>query len=573
MPSCIHDIASEAYADFILSNYLGDIPLEAKNKIVCTDYADSLFSIIYTQPVGSDMDNFAMLPYAVIPNLYTLLDTTSMTASGIEQVLTQPFLNLRGQGTMIGFIDTGIDYQNPLFQNTDGTTRIQGIWDQTLSTFPDQNEAPDSYPTVSYGSHFSREQINEALQSDRPLDVVPSIDEDGHGTFMTGIAAGNQSFELNFTGAAPECSIGVVKLKPAKRYLRDFYSIQSSADAYQENDIMMGIRYLMLLAGRYQMPLVIYIGVGTNYGSHEGTTPLAIILRRINQLTGITTILPAGDEGGLRHHFQGSFRSGQEYQDVEIKVGGRETGFVTQLWASAPEAYSVGFISPAGQVIQRVPINYQTGTVLSFILEATEIIVYYGISEFGSGSKFVFMRFRNPTEGVWRIRVYNRLFINGQYNLWLPVAGFISEDTFFLSSNPNTIITEPGNTPDVITVGAFNHHFNSIYLGSSRGYNRVGVVKPDIVAPGVDVYGPGTAPGFPLIQRSGTSIAAAHVAGAAANLMTWGIVQGNRSNMSTSAIKAILVRGADRPQAFSFPNREWGFGKLDLFQSFVRMVD
>lgn len=573
MPSCIYDIASEEYFDFIISNYLGSLPLEETNKIVCTDYVDSLFSIIYARPEHKEMENFEMIPYAIVPNLYTLLDSTSMTASGIEQVLSQPFLNVSGQGTMIGFIGTGIDYQNPLFQNADKTTRIMGIWDQTISTFSSQNENPESNPTVSYGTSFSREQINEALQSSEPLRIVPSIDEDGHGTFMTGIAAGNRSPELDFTGAAPDCSIGVVKLKPAKTYLRDFYSIQTSAIAYQENDIMLAVRYLMLLANRYQMPLVIYIGLGTNYGSHEGTSPLGIMLRRINRLTGITSILPAGNETSLRHHYQGTFQAGQDYEDVEIKVAHNERGFVTQLWASAPEAYSVGFISPTGHMIQRIPINYQMGTLSSFLLEATQILVYYGIAEFGSGSKYIFIRFKNPSEGVWRIRVYNRLYINGEYNIWLPVDGFISEETFFLRPSSDTIITEPGNAPDVITVGAYNHHYNSIYLRSSRGYNRIGIVKPDIVAPGVDVDGPGRAPGYPMTQNTGTSIAAAHVAGAAANLMTWGIVQGNRRNMSSSAIKGILIRGADRPPAFSFPNKEWGFGKLNLYQSFFRLMD
>lgn len=33
---------------------------------------------------------------------------------------------------MIGFLDTGIDYTHPVFRNLDGTTRIAGIWDQTI---------------------------------------------------------------------------------------------------------------------------------------------------------------------------------------------------------------------------------------------------------------------------------------------------------------------------------------------------------------------------------------------------------------------------------------------------------
>ena len=70
--------------------------------------------------------------YASIPKLYSLLDTTSMAASGITASLAQPALNTRGENVIIGFIDTGIQYENTLFRNPDGSTRILGIWDQTI---------------------------------------------------------------------------------------------------------------------------------------------------------------------------------------------------------------------------------------------------------------------------------------------------------------------------------------------------------------------------------------------------------------------------------------------------------
>ena len=98
---------------------------------------------------------------------------------------------------------------------------------------------------------YTREQINEALESDAPLTLVPSTDTNGHGTFLAGIAAGGVLPEQDFTGAAPECELVIVKLKPAKQYLRDFYLVSSDADAYQENDIMMGIKYLRVEAVSY----------------------------------------------------------------------------------------------------------------------------------------------------------------------------------------------------------------------------------------------------------------------------------------------------------------------------------
>lgn len=565
---CFYDITSNDYADFIISNSIDLTSIWDTREVVCIEAIDSYFSMLYTpHPANGDLIPF---PYAYVPTLYTLMDTTSMTSSGITQTITQPFLNVRGQGTMIGFIDTGIDYRNPLFQSFGQTTRIIEIWDQNIQTGGSEE--------VPYGTIYTREQINQALASDDPLAIVPSMDENGHGTFVAGIAAGNESVELDFTGAAPDCSIAVVKLKPAKQNLRDFYLIQDSAIAYQENDILQGIRYLIDLAGEERMPLVIYIGMGTNYGSHEGTTPLGITLRGINQQVGLATVLPAGNETGLGHHYQGHFSQSDNFEDVEVRVGAGERGFYMQLWANLPELYSVGFISPVGQVIQRIPINYETSTTVTLVLEQTEITVHYGISEYGSGSQYVFMRIKNPTAGIWKVRVYNTLFISGNYHIWLPIQGFITNETRFLDPSPDTTITEPGNAHSSLTVGAYNHYDGSIYIHSSRGYNRNNLVKPDMVAPGVDVYGPGLTVGypdpvFPMVRQSGTSVAAAHAAGAVANLMTWGIVNQNRLNMSMAVIKAILIRGADRSNIYDYPNRVWGYGVLNLYQSFLRLMD
>ena len=145
--------------------------------------------------------------------------------------------------------------------------------------------------------------------------------------------------------------------------------------------------------------------------------------------------------------------------------------------------------------------------------------------------------------------------------MWLPIQGFIDEDTFFLRSDPDTTITEPANAAVPITVSTYNHINNSIYIHSSRGYSRGGLIKPDLAAPGVNVYGPGLSPGgagetFPMTRRTGSSVAAAHVAGAVADLFTWGIVRGNNPAMSDASVRAYLIRGANRNPAYTYPNRE-----------------
>ena len=70
---------------------------------------------------------------------------------------------------------------------------------------------------------------------------------------------------------------------------------------------------------------------------------------------------------------------------------------------------------------------------------------------------------------------------------------------------------------------------------------------------------------------TGTSAAAAHVAGAAALLLHWGVLEGNNYYMNSTSIKTYLIRGAKRNPALTYPNREFGYGTLDLYQAFLNL--
>lgn len=581
MNGCPVNPAREDIADFIYRQGTSSLQvLEMQNRILCYDFSSREYAVIYL-PLSEVLPiTLGKYEYYSIPKLYTLLDTSSMEASGILPVFSQPALANQGEGVLIGFIDTGIDYQNPLFRNPDGTTRIAGIWDQTLPE--NQEELPLGVQdpsgllgSISYGTAFRPEQINQALKSEDPLSLVPSQDELGHGTFLAGIAAGGETSSGDFIGAAPKASIGVVKLKPAKQYLRDFYLIRPDAPAYQENDIMMGIKYLQLLSQETSMPLVICISLGTNWGSHQGSSPLSSALETASRYTGTVNVIAAGNETGLSHHYSHYLSDRQEWEDVEIRVASGERGFVAELWSDVAELYTIGFISPSGETVSRIPLTLGQDSRVTFLLEKTVITLSYLPAESGSGRQLIFFRFQDPAPGIWRVRVYNTLYLRGQYHMWLPVQGFASPETIFLKPDPDTTITCPGNTALPITVGAYDHRDGSIYLHSSRGFAIDGQIKPDLAAPGVEVFGPSSQllpDGAPyLTRRTGTSVAAAHTAGAAASLLSWGIVEGNDPAMNSASVRGYLVRGADRSPAYTYPNREFGYGTLNLYQSFLQL--
>ena len=117
------------------------------------------------------------------------------------------------------------------------------------------------------------------------------------------------------------------------------------------------------------------------------------------------------------------------------------------------------------------------------------------------------------------------------------MEGFISNDTYFIRSNPITILTV-GNSLNPLTVTAYNDADDSLYLNSSRGYTRTDKIKPEVAAPGVNVIGPTLEGGF--IPYTGTSVTAAHTTGIAALIFEWGIIKGNLPAMSTIEMKTLL---------------------------------
>lgn len=558
MPSIGEMILSESYADIILPSYTGFL----------TDYKErgaQIFNNYYGMvhyPLEEELfQNYYEYGffYNTIPKLFTLLDLESLEASGILAVQNQPVLGLKGQDVLIGFIDTGIDYTHPAFRRPDGLSRIVGIWDQTLQT----GQPPFD---LNYGTAYSQEELNQALGMENPFSLVPSRDENGHGTFLAGVAAGSALPQQSFSGAAPEALIAMVKLKPAKEYLKEIFYVTGSAPAYQSTDIMLGIRYLILLADALKKPLVICIGLGSNQGSHSGSSPLDSMLSVTDQYRGIHAVTAAGNEAGKAHHFYGTAANSGAYEAVEILVEPGTSGFCAELWGQPPEVYAVGFESPLGEVIQKLPPRISFSENISFILENTRIFVTSEIVQTVSGHQLIFIRFSDPTPGSWKIRVYTDSFNNGNYHIWLPITGFSDPDVRFLRPNPDTTLTVPSASVSTMTTAAYNAYDNSLFLNSSRGFTRTGQIKPDFAAPGVNVFGPNLRGGF--TTATGTSVAAAITAGACAQIVEWGMGRTPPRIFNNTELKSLFIRGADRSRQELYPNREWGYGTLNVYQVF-----
>lgn len=564
MNNCSDIIVSEDVHDYIIGYSAVGCPVPQDNDEYCVKSINENWCLAYAP--GSENQQFSIsdIGYITIPKLYGLMDTSSFDVSGITDILNQPLLDLRGQGVIIGFVDTGIDYTLDIFNAAPGLTRIGTIWDQTV-----KSNGRQVYNIFEYGTVYTKDDINRALSAKRsggdPYEIVPSKDTDGHGTFMAGVAAASETAE--YTGAAPECEIAMVKLKEAKKYLRDYFLIKDGAKAYQENDMMTAVRFLYNYSRQQKKPLVICIGLGTCFGPRNGATPFADVLDTMSRQLNTVVITCMGNEATQRAHKSGVVLRQEEPGEMEINVGNNEKGFTMEIWVDSRDVLSVSVISPSGETIPRVPARTGMSTVYNFLFENTTVTIDYRILEIVSGYEVIILRFISPAAGIWRIRLFSLTNIIGSYNAWLPLRQFMNSDTYFLQSDPDTTLVEPSAADKVISVGAYDHKTGAAYADSGRGYTTDSRVKPDFAAPGLNVYGP--RPGGGYTNKSGTSIAAAHAAGAAALLLTWGVYYGNDPYMSASEIKSALIRGAQRNSDFQYPNRILGYGKLDLAEAFL----
>lgn len=565
---CKERILSDDYLDIVV-DFPVDILLE-EGADICYIPLGEGYSVLYDNRLTAQERWRGPYQYRFTPKVYGLMeladsdmgkemsaaqlyqepfDSTPLVSSGILSVQREP-LNLTGRGCIFCCIDTGVDYTSPVFRNEDGSTRILAIWDQTIQDGP----APEG---LYFGTQYTRDQINMALQAEDPYSIVPSRDTQGHGSALAGVAAGsNINNGTIYLGAAPQADILVVKLKQCKPYLRQYYFLPEDVPAYTEADIMLAIEYANTYAETFRRPLIICLGIGTNRGDHSGNSFLARYISCMGGYRSRVIVVAGGNEGNAAHHFSARIPTNlgrtDSYRDVEVRVAEGVTGFVMEFWGSEPDLFNMAIRSPGGETIPPMRLGVEEETTHRFIYERTIITIQSVVAEANTGLQLIIFRVTQPTAGIWNFRVSaaGQLY-NGNFNLWLPITDFLTAECYFLNPDPYTTLTEPSMAARVISVSTYNDINNSFFLESGRGFDRAGQICPDIAAPGVNIF---TIYG----RRTGSSLAAALTAGAATQFMQWAVVEGNSLLAETEEVRNYFIQGAVRTAELSYPNREWG---------------
>lgn len=556
---CRNAILSEDYRDFI-GNYIRT-PLfdRITENSPCIQDAGFGYTCYYVESKTADPVTLPRYSYNSIPKCYAPLSMDALNESGILPIQNYPTLQLKGAGILLGFLDSGIDFTSRIFRRLDGSTRILAIWDQTVQS----GALPSGF---AYGSEYTEPLINRALQADDPYTLVPTRDETGHGTYCASLAAGGADEEERFLGAAPESSIAVVKLKQAKKYLRDYYFIPDDAVCYQETDLILGLKYLNDLADSLNLPLVVCFTCGTSMGGHVGTLPLPLLLDGYNTKPNRISVTGTGNEAGTRHHFSRTLTGPDDSSTAEIRVGENVSGFSMELWTEIPDILSITIISPSGESTSRIPFLTGTSAQADFIFENTKVSVDYRLLVEKTTSELIFFRFDSPAAGIWKIITEPVNIADGKFHIWLPLSDFLDGEVYFLEPDPDCTLLNPSDASGPIVVSYYNGTTGAVSQNSGRGYTRSGKRRPDLTAPGINVTG--ALPDGRFGSRSGSCIAAAITAGAVALILEWLLKNQNAPGIDSFQIRSLLILGAVRPDTMNYPNREWGYGQLNLYNTF-----
>ncbi|EIF5084542.1 S8 family serine peptidase [Clostridium perfringens] len=480
------------------------------------------------------------LQYIELPKILYTSAYDSNRASCIPSVWNN--YNLTGEGILVGFLDTGIDYTHNAFKDADGNTRIEYIYD------------------LENGVVYDKNKINEALKSEDPFSIVPEIDLSGHGTHVAGIACAGGNINFDNYGVAYKSSIAMVKITG-----------ENSLRAALSTQLMRGLKFLMDKSNEINKPLVVNISLSTNDGSHNGSSLLEKYIQTFTQLQKAVIVVAAGNEGNSAHHVGGKMK---KEEDLDLNIGDGEKGIILDFFKPVLVNVSVEVISPTG--ISTGPMELSESYKERFVGREKIVVYSTGPKPFdiqGQTTISILPLGDTITSGGWRIIVRKLNNYEGYFDIWLPIAEGLNERTRFLQPSVYNTLGIPATVEGVISVGSYNFLNNNLSAFSGRGVVRPEwLIKPDLVAPGENILSTVEEQGFDT--KSGTSMAAPQVSGICALLFEWGIIRNNDPFLYGERIKYYLIKGAKRTIfGEAYPNPDLGYGFVCLDRTMELLIN
>ena len=518
------------------------------------------------------------------------------------------FAGYSGVGVIVGIIDTGIDFRHRAFIRPDGKTRILKIWDQTINAPLNPPQGGETVPgpisntsfpvlntPMGYGVVYDANQINDAIAGNNPGGQARHKDDNGHGTHVAGIAAGNGkepdgcSGEFYHVGVAPNANFVIVRLwglskgddgslmtPPANPLLT--LTADTEVDA---------VKFIMNEGINQGMPVVINCSFGSysdifNGGDHLSTN-IDTLLTTLS--AGRSIVLSAGNNGASAFHAaatvpaSGALATPLRFKiypsdtknrifsivysgnNLEVKVnspvGGAAgtTGWVTTASGGSPTANGANAAVTVARNPNRITVSLSTVAPVAPAVKQPHVA--------------------STDAAFWEIEIRNTSATATPFNAFALFGSTHDQKSprFLNNVSTNMTLGESACCREALTVG--NHIVGGQLAPSSgRGptFAADGRVKPEICGPGQDIMSASIPKNRTddtcetcccsccmdwYVSKGGTSMSAPHLTGLIALMFQ------KNPNLTHTQVKQILTANTNTPPADA-PTSDlpgWGAGK------------
>jgi subtilisin family serine protease len=530
--------------------------------------------------------------------------------------------NARGQGVILGLIDTGTDVTHEDVIKPDGTTRFHMVWyqdDRCTGTAPP--------PPYDFGCLFTAGDINDHLDGNSTIDFP---DSDGHGTHVMGTAAGDGSATglgqpaFQYVGPANEAGLITVKVFPEP-------GLPGSCTSCFE--ISLALEFIADMAASLGMPYATNVSLGSSFGSHDGFDIDELTIDSVTGpgIPGGVVVKSAGNNRGIGLHESGTVAQGATnvhtftVPSYTPNPGDFNDIHAFSLWYQGGDSLTVTITDPPGSCTGTQSFTCSTGDPLDGIGTSSGAILCYDPLEGAlaiNGDRVIELEIDDqdpngppppggvpPCSGSWSVSVTGDTITEGghyDFYAWLSVLGTAGLSADWDTPDPSQVISIPGTSNYTTTVGAHKTKqswtnidgsgfqwvdaglVNDLASFSSPGPTRDGRLKPEITAPGMGIVAalssdvPASEVGVgggsrPLVQQDGehwillgTSFSAPHVAGVYAQML------GVNPNLDAVQLRTLITSSAST-DAFTeagspTPNNDWGYGKVNVPAAFEALI-
>lgn len=310
--------------------------------------------------------DYKEIEYIERPFILETQDDQSFSRSGITAFKNRT--NLTGKGTLIGLIDSGIDYTLPIFRDALGNSKILYYWDQALGNSP-----PEGF---TQGTLYTNSDINEAINGNKyiPISITAM-----HGTHVASICA----------QIATNAQFIVVRVGNRQT---DVYS--------RSTEFMRAIKFVLDRALDEDKPIAINISYGTNEGSHRGESLFEQYIDDMCLYWKNNIVVAAGNNGNKGGHKRIDLNI-ENQNTVEFVVGESETVLNINIWPNFADIFSITIVDPSNNSSQSISVE---NSEVSNNIRGTLITgVFYEIMPYSIQRRITIRLSSNNqiTPGIW----------------------------------------------------------------------------------------------------------------------------------------------------------------------------